>query len=34
MAAVLGPLYKYPQLIPENVQLIFVPFLSCWSCSR
>ena len=29
MAAVLGPLYKYlKRLIPENVQLIFVPFLS------
>ena len=29
MAAVLGPLYKYlKRLIPDNVQLIFVPFLS------
>jgi PTS system beta-glucosides-specific IIC component len=29
MAAVLGPLYKLlKRLIPENVQLIFVPFLS------
>src|SRR6478609_6138722 len=29
MAAVLGPLYKFlKRLIPENVQLIFVPFLS------
>ena len=29
MAAVLGPLYKLlKKLIPENVQLIFVPFLS------
>lgn len=29
MAAVLGPLYKYlKRIIPENVQLIFVPFLS------
>ena len=28
MAAVLGPLYKgLKRLIPENVQLIFVPFL-------
>jgi len=29
MAAVLGPLYKFlKRIIPENVQLIFVPFLS------
>ncbi|MFI8770603.1 glucose PTS transporter subunit IIA [Gordonia sp. NPDC062954] len=29
MAAVLGPLYKYlKKIIPENVQLIFVPFLA------
>ena len=29
MAAVLGPLYKFlKRLIPQNVQLIFVPFLS------
>jgi PTS system beta-glucosides-specific IIC component len=29
MAAVLGPLYKYlKRIIPENVQLIFVPFFS------
>lgn len=29
MAAVLGPLYKFlKKVIPENVQLIFVPFLS------
>jgi PTS system beta-glucosides-specific IIC component len=29
MAAVLGPLYKFlKRMIPENVQLIFVPFLS------
>ncbi|MEE4023094.1 glucose PTS transporter subunit IIA [Gordonia sp. PKS22-38] len=29
MAAVLGPLYKYlKKLIPDNVQLIFVPFLA------
>ena len=29
MAAVLGPLYKYlKRLIPENVQMIFVPFLA------
>jgi len=29
MAAVLGPLYKFLKgIIPENVQLIFVPFLS------
>ncbi len=29
MAAVLGPLYKFlKRVIPENVQLIFVPFLS------
>lgn len=29
MAAVLGPLYKFlKRIIPENIQLIFVPFLS------
>ena len=29
MAGLLGPLYKlFKKLIPENLQLIFVPFLS------